>query len=70
MSRTLAEQDPNSDREESRSMVRAAVFLINKGLKDKVFAVSSVPVRFWQYFNNNVVEPADGGWGGGGAPGR
>ncbi len=35
----MQELPPNSSKEESKSMMRAAVFLISRALKDKVFAV-------------------------------
>ena len=35
----MSELETGSD--DARSMLRAAVFLVNKGLKDKVFAVST-----------------------------
>ncbi len=33
---------PPGSRDEARNMMRAAIFLVNKGIKDKVFAVSTI----------------------------
>ena len=44
----MSELERGSD--EAKNMMRAAVFLINKGLKDKVFAVSSNQFNILKYF--------------------
>ncbi len=42
---------PSGSRDEARNMMRAAIFLVNKGIKDKVFAVSQMFILFlWDLF--------------------